>query len=142
VVTEKETNDDWGGTGELALSYTGEFTNVELLAYSRLAPVSGSSGVSQRTAAVFTVGRRLTYDLRVNLSGGYYYNDAERGKTSTRDIDTETFRIRPWLSYQITRDLFFEASYNHTTVKNNVSDSTANRNRVFIRFRFQLPLFD
>jgi hypothetical protein len=142
TVSERRTNDDWGGTADLALTYSGEFTTATLRAYSRLAPVSGSTAVSQRTAAVFTVGHRLSEDLWANLSGGYYLNDAKRGETSTRDIDTQTVYISPWLRYQISKSFSLEASYGYTTVNNRENDTESHRNRVMLLLRFQQPIFD
>ena len=53
-----------------------------------------------------------------------------------------TVSIRPGLSYEIIHNLVLTASYTYTQVKYKISDTEAERNRVFVQLSYGIPLFE
>jgi hypothetical protein len=142
VTQDKEKTDNWGGLGQLAISYTGELTTANLVAFHDLRPASGRSGSVQRTYFRLDVGRRFTYQLRGSLSAEYFLNKSDRGDFSAEDIDEETFQINPRLRYSFTEDLSIEAGYSYLRVVNDVTDEEPDRNLVLVRVFLRLPLIE
>jgi len=96
----------------------------------------------QRTAFVFDVRHRLTYEFSAALSTGYYLNRASAGQFGADSIDEETFRVSPSLRYAFTKDMFLELLYDYVTTQYKNTDTDASRNLVFLRFYVQYPLFE
>jgi hypothetical protein len=140
-VEKTERNRGWGMVGQLALTYKGERDNGNLSVVRDISPASGYSGSTERTSLAFYVSRRFTYELYGTLSGGYYINKSKAGEFSTRRTDENMMRISPGIRYEFDKDKAIEAAYTYNKTKYNVSNSEAQRNTFFVRFRMQHHLF-
>jgi opacity protein-like surface antigen len=140
--TGEKDHEEWGGTGQILLSYKSELTEGSLTFFRDLRKASGRRGTTERTALLGEIRRRFAYELQGRLLAEYFLNEADRGKLAGKDIDEETFRVRTLLRYNFTRDVALEASYSFTRIEDNDDDTDTNRNVVFIRLRLQYPLFD
>ena len=142
VVPDVEETREWGGVYHVTLSYAGEFTNASLGVEQGLYPASGTGEVAVRDSVVFEASRRLTEKLSVNLFAAYFLNQSDEDEPRFRGIDEETFRIRPWLGYGFTKDLTLEATYAFTRLIDRKADTETDQSIVFLRLRYQYPLFD
>jgi hypothetical protein len=131
-----------GVVGRAALSYNGEKTTGSLTFFQDIALSGGQDGVVQRTALVFDVGKRFTYDMWGHLTAGWYLNSSEGTELAFQNIDEETWLISPWIRYNFTRNLSLDASYSFTRVKYKTNATEANRNLVFLRLVYRYPLFE
>jgi hypothetical protein len=142
TVTDKETEKGTGWFGQAALSYQGEKTTANVTFSNRLAPASGTVGVTERTSLILDLTHRWTYELSVGLSAGYYLNKSERGEFSRAGIDEETFRISPRVRWELSKDVALEGSYNYTSVKDKLADTESKRNLFMLSFVVKFPLFE
>jgi len=140
--TSKEKDDEWGGVGQVDLSYGGEVTSARLSAQKGISPAKGLNGTTDRTSFLFNISRRFAEKFSVSLSGEYFLNKADAGELATEDIDESTISIRPGLSYEIIDDLVLELSYTYTKVRDREERSRTRRNLVFVSLRYEYPLFE
>jgi len=138
----EETQDNIGVVGRAALSYHGEQTTGSVSFFRDIATSGGREGTVQRTALVFDVGKRFTYELWGHLSAGYYLNTSDRSQYALQDIDEETWRVNPWAQYNFSHDLSLKASYSYIRVNYKTNDTDANRNVVFLGLVYRYPLLD
>jgi hypothetical protein len=141
-IERTEKNSGWGFVGQFALTYKGERDNGNLSVVHDISPASGYSGTTERTSIAFSVSRRFAYELYGTLSGGYYINKSNAGEFSTQKIDENMMRISPGIRYEFDKDKAIEASYTYNKTRYNVSNTEAQRNIFFIRFRAQHHLFE
>jgi hypothetical protein len=141
-VTVSQTSDVWGGVAKAALKYNGEKTTYSLGFSYDLAPASGLNGAAQRTAFLFDIRQRFTYEFSGALATGYFLNYAGAGQYGTNAIDEATFFLIPSLRYDFNKDLYLDLGYDFTTTKYNLTNTSANRNLVFVRLFVQYPLFE
>ena len=137
-----ETEYDWGPTGRIVLSYTGETTRANITAAKEIRPAGGSNGTSDRTSFLFNIRHRFAEKISAHLSAEYFLNKADAGKLASQAIDEETVSIRPGLSYEIIDNLVLTASYTYTQVNYKTNDTRADRNRVFVQMSYGIPLFE
>jgi opacity protein-like surface antigen len=142
IQTSKEKDDEWGGVGQVDLSYGGEVTRASLSAQKGISPARGLNGTTDRTSFLFNISRRFAEKFSVSLSGEYFLNKADAGELATEDIDTRTISIRPGLSYEIIDDLVLELSYTYTKVRDREEKSRTRRNLVFVSLSYEYPLFE
>jgi hypothetical protein len=142
IVTAKEKDDGLGFVGRAALSYQGETTRASLSFYRDISTSGGRAGTVERTAFVFDVGKRFTYKLWGHLSAGYYLNESKGREFALQEIDEETWRLNPYLRYEYTRNLSFEASYSYAKIKDRAGSTDADRNLVFLRLVYHHPLLN
>jgi hypothetical protein len=142
LVERKETNSGWGTVGQLVLAYKGERDSGNLSLIHDISPASGYSGSTERTSFAFYMRRRFTYELYGTLSGGYYINKSKAGEFSTQKIDENTMRVSPGILYEFDKDKAIEASYTYNKTQYKVSDTEAQRNVFFVRFRMQHHLYE
>jgi len=142
LITTNDTEYDSGFNGEIVVGYTGETTRANISASQRLDPASGYNGTSNRTSFVFNVRRRFAEKFSASLYATYYLNKADAGQLAVNAIDQATLSIRPGLSYEIIDNLVLTASYTYTQVKYKVSDTEAERNRVYVQLSYGIPLFE
>jgi hypothetical protein len=141
-VAVDKTSEVWSGVGKVSLNYTGEKTTASLSAGYDLSPASGLNGAAQRTSFVFDIRHRLTYEFSAALSTGYFLNYAAAGDYGTGSIDEATTFVIPSLRYEFTKDMYLEMLYNYATTDYRNSDTSAQRNLVYLRFYIQYPLFE
>lgn len=133
----------YGVVGYAVISYKGEKSNLDFFLNHDIQPAGSQTGASERTGLGINVSRQFAYELSGIFSGGYYYNYSSPGEYSTEQIDQQTFYINPGIRYDITRDLYIEASYGFSrTEYNTAPDSTANQNLVMVRLYYQIPIFE
>jgi len=137
-----DSNKDWGGVGQLALTYKGLKNSGELRAKHDIMPASGASGTSERTAFQGSVNMRLTYEFSCTLNGGYFINRSRAGQYSVREIDEDSVWISPGLVYNYSKDVSFNLSYTYNKSRYNTSRTDAERNLFLVRYRIQHDLFD
>lgn len=142
IVTGKVKDENTGGVGRAALSYRDESLTASLSAYQDLATSGGYAGLVQRTAFGFDVGKRFTYKLWGHFAAGYYLNTSKGRELSVREIDEETWYINPYLRYEYSRDLRFEASYSFGKINYLLDNTNAERNLVFLRVVYFHPLMN
>ncbi len=142
IVKNEETRDNTGVVGRAALSYQGEQTTGSISFFRDIAQSGGQEGTVQRTAFVFDVGKSFTYELWAHFSAGYYLNTSDKSQYALRNIDEKTWRVNPWIRYNLTQDLSLDASYAFTRVNYKTSDTSANRNLIFLNLVYRYPLFD
>ena len=116
----QETNDT-GWVGDASLVYTGEFTNASFTFSSNIAPAYSSSGAVLRTAAVLNLSRRLLHELSGTFAAGYYWNRADAGQFSYRNVDDQSARLRPGLQWKATKDIVLDAAYQYSWYDNKVA---------------------
>jgi len=134
---------DWGGDGRISLSSTGEHTfgKVELAHY--LGEASGRFGTAERTSLVIYLTRRFTEKFQGNLDGGYYRNHRPyRSQIMVLNLDERTFRCRPWIRYNFTKDIGLVTSYTYTWIEDRENNTERVRNLVFVRLDLQTALFE
>ena len=141
-VTVDKTSEVWSGLVKASINYTGEKATGSLSAGYDLAPASGLNGAAQRTSFVLDLRYRLTYELSTALSTGYFLNYAAAGDYGTGSIDEATAFVIPSLRYEFNKDIYLEMLYNYSTTDYRDSDTSAQRNLVFVRLYIQYPLFE
>lgn len=141
-VTVEKTSEVWSGLVKASLNYTGEKATGSLSAVYDLAPASGLNGAAQRTSFVLDVRYRLTYEFSTALSTGYFLNYAAAGDYGTGSVDEAMIFVIPSVRYEFNKDIYLEALYNYSTTDYNNTDSSAQRNLVYLRFYVQYPLFE
>ena len=141
-VTVDKTSDEWSGVGKASINYKGEKTTFALSLSYDLVPASGTSGATQRTAFLFDIRQRFTYEFSGALSTGYFLNYASAGQYGLNSLDEQTFFVVPSLRYEFMRDLYLDLGYNFTDTQYNNTNTSANRNLVFVRLFAQYPLFE
>jgi len=141
-VNVDKTSEEWGGVGRASINYKGEKTNFALSASYDIAPASGRDGPVERTAFIFDIRHRLTYEFSAALTTGYFLNYAAAGQYGQSAIDEQTFAVRPSLRYEFTQDLYLEVAYDFATTDYKNADTNAQRNLVFVRLYAQYPLFE
>ncbi len=142
VVGAKQRDNDWGGVGQMTVSYRGELTRATLSVQKNISPARGEDGTTDRTSFLFNIGRRFAEKFSTNLSVAYFLNKADTGELATEDIDDRTISISPGLSYEIIDDLALEISYTYTKVRDREDHSRTRRNLVYLGLRYQYPLFE
>ena len=132
-------DEDTGFVGRASFNYQDEYNSAALSFYRDIATSGGRSGATERTSLVVDFGRRFFYELWGHISAGWYLNDSKNKDYSLSEINEETWRVTPYARYNFTRDLSLEASYTYTKVNYKTSDTSAERNLVFLRLVYQLP---
>ena len=139
VLLDDVTKNKNNGTGlvtQAVASYNGELTSYSLNFFHDLRPASGRSGAMNRTSASFNFRRKFNYQLSGGLMMEYYLNKADKGEFSAQGEDERTWRIRPQVRYNFTNNLFAEASYSFTHIKDK-EDHTDRQRNVFL-FRIKI----
>jgi hypothetical protein len=142
LVPVEEKDSGLGVVGRASLSYQGEATRASLSFYRDVSASGGRAGTVERTSFVFDVGKRFTYRLWGHFSAGYYLNESKGQELALQEIDERTWRLNPYLRYEYTRDLSFEASYSYTKVDYRVDNTDAARNLIFLRLVYHHPLLN
>jgi hypothetical protein len=142
VVTEEENDSGWGGIGHAGLEYAGEVTRASLDASHDVAPLSGGSGVVQRSALTFSGGHLLAEKLRLGLFLGAFLNRSDDNEFSNEKIDETAFTVNPSLRWELYRDVTLEAGYVYTYVDDREDNTAASRNLGYLQIAYGLPLLE
>jgi long-subunit fatty acid transport protein len=136
-----DTNQDWGGVGQLALTYKGLKNSGDIRINHDIMPASGQSGTTERTSFLFNLTTRLTYEFRCVLSGGYFINKSQAGQYSVQQIDEDSIWISPNLVYEYSKDVSLSFSYSYNKTYYHITSTDAERNVFQIRYKIQHDLF-
>jgi hypothetical protein len=131
-----------GFTGQLLFSHKGEFTKENLTLSHDVQAASGRNAVTERTALIFDISRRFTYNFRGSFKIGYYFNQADQGNFSTEDIDEKTLSIQAGVHFDIKEDIFLNASYLFTRIRDEAANESAKRNLIYMRLVVLYPFFE
>jgi hypothetical protein len=142
AVTEQESDSGWGGIAHAGLAYAGERTHASVDASYDVAPLSGSTGVVERTALTFDGGHLLTEKLRLGIFTGVFRNKSGENEFSGQKIDEVSFTVTPSLRWEFYRDVTLEVGYNFTYVDYRADDNAASRNLGYIQIAYGLPLLE
>ena len=142
IDTVNESNSGWGGVGRAVLEYRGEKARSNILVSHDMSPASGRLGPTVLTRAIFNLNYTPLEKLRLGLSGGYYRNRSDSGDFSAQDIDEDTYRIWPTISWEFYKNFSLEGGYYFTYLDDNEHDTTTKRHRVFLQLAYGLPLLD
>ena len=142
IVTRTEKTNDLGGIGELKVIYGGERTRFEISAGQDLREDSGQGRVVWRTSGILFFRYFIIEDFSFRLHSSYFYNQAKEGELSREDVKEQTFTVRPGFRFDITRNLFIEATYAHTWKDDIADDVITTRNLVYGELRWQVPIFE
>jgi hypothetical protein len=142
IVTEEENDSGWGGVGHAGLEYAGEKTRAGIDASHDVVPLSGSSGVVQRSALTFSGGHLLTEKLRLGLFAGGFLNKSDENEFSGQKIDEASFTVNPSLRWEFYRDVTLEAGYSFTYVDYRDDDTAASRSLAYVQIAYGLPLLE
>jgi len=135
-------NDDWGWVGTASLQYAGERSNG-IITYSRdIKPTQGLNGAAERNALTLSARHQFTHGLTVFFSAGYSQYKSDRSEFSAETIDQETFRVKPRICYEFSKNISSEAYYSYNMVEYPESNTSAEAHIVAIALRVQHPLFE
>jgi Putative beta-barrel porin 2 len=142
VVTSRKTEGDFGWTVNVSAVYKGETTGGSLTLYHDVAAAPGLGSAVQRSAAVLDVRQRTTWELTPFFSAGYYLNRADAGQFSTQSINQRTVQVRPGVRYDANKDLFVEAAYQYTWLRDSAAHTTASQSVVYLMATLRYPLYE
>jgi len=135
-----ETSVNSGTIGQVALSYNGEKTGMNLALIRDIRALSGDQGVVRRTSVQAGLRYRFTYELEGSVSAEYFLNSANQGELASEDIDERTVRVQPRLIYRFTPDLFLESSYRYTRLEDRETDLDYAQSLAYLRLVWQYPV--
>jgi hypothetical protein len=136
------TNNGWGGVGELEFGYQGKAAATRLTVSHDVGAASGLDGSVERSSAVLDFNYRLTENIRTGISGGYYLNTADSGDLALEDTDKNTGNLRPYVRAGLTDNLFLDASYTYSQIKDNIEDTTRERSLYLLRLVWDYPVVE
>ena len=131
-----------GFTGRLLFYHKEEFSKENFTLSHDVQAASGRNAVTERTALIFDISHRFTYNLRGSFKVGYYFNQADQGNFSTEDIDEKTLSIQTGVHFDIKEDVFLDASYLFTRIRDEVANESAQRNLIYMRLVIFYPFFE
>ena len=135
-------NTGFGGTGQAILEKRGELTRGSIrIAYGVL-PASGRGTTVQRFDVVLNLRRRLAERSAIGIATGFYNNKADRNEFSFRDLDENTFFIRPTIRWEFFDKFTLDAGYIFNYVDDRVDNDDTRRNLVYLQVAYGLPLFE
>ncbi|HTR44742.1 MAG TPA: hypothetical protein VMH06_03450, partial [Thermodesulfovibrionales bacterium] len=142
LVPGQESNAGWGWVGKASLDYSGESMNGSL-GYTRdLRPASGYNGAAESNALTLSAQYRLTYELSVLLTSGYYTLKSDPSQFSSQIINQKTFIVSPAVRYEFSRDVALESSYEYIKIDYPASNTSASRQVIAVRLSVQHPFFE
>ncbi|MFH1984407.1 MAG: hypothetical protein ABIL58_21400 [Pseudomonadota bacterium] len=132
----------WGGVFNAGVKYAGEKNRFEVNGAHDIGAPSASIGVTTRTTLSALVSRQFSHEWQASLLTRYFINRADNKNLLSPDTDQETLTIQPRARYGLTDDIFLEAVYSYSVIKNNITHTSAGRNYVFAGITWQWPLID
>jgi hypothetical protein len=138
----RQTNNDWGGVGELEFGYQGNHGAAGLTMSHDVGAASGLDGSLERSSAVLDFYYRFAEKVRAGISAGYFHNIADSGDLALEDTDENTSNMRPYIRAGLTNNLFLDASYSYSQVEDNLDDTTRERSLYLIRLIWEYPVVE
>jgi hypothetical protein len=120
--------EDWGGLGNIALSWTTEKSNARVGYVHEVTP-SGLGEVIEKYRPYI----RASYRFSEKLTGELYseYFDSKSLGDLTR-IDENFFRVRPSLTVRITEKISARLVYEYARSRDKLADTRADRNLIYL----------
>jgi hypothetical protein len=138
----RQTNNGWGGVGELEFGYQGKYATTSFTVSHDVGAASGLDGSLERSSAVLDLGYRFAEEARAGISAGYYRNIADSGDLALDDADENTSNLRPYFRAGLTDNLFLDASYSYSQVEDNIDDVTRERSLYLLRLVWDYPVVE
>lgn len=138
IIRESKTS-QWSGVGNAGIVYDGEFTSGNIDFSHDVREAGGRGGTAMRTSLTCGLRRRFTEKFSGTFSAGYFLNKTDSGTVALEDINERTWRIRPGIQYDFTKDISFEAAYKYTEVNDRERNNVSTQNMVFARIFWQYP---
>jgi len=142
VVTNEQTEDTWGWVGKASLNYKGEKESGELSYVRDIRPSSGDSNAAVRNALTLNTRYRINYEISVALNTGYFTNKSDQNNFMANIVDTRSYYISPRIRYDVSKDIYAEASYNYNNYHDNAVDTEAQRHLFTLRLFIQHPFLE
>jgi hypothetical protein len=139
----EESKKGWGMAGLAAMRYRlteKTFSSLRFLHDIQPASVQGSTVV--RTELVFFGNHKFTDKLAGFFSAGAYRNKADQDEFSFREVDINTFFIRPRIRWEFYENFTLEAAYSYIYHDDRAGDFDWDQNRVWVQIAYGLPLFE
>ncbi|OGU12257.1 MAG: hypothetical protein A2075_11440 [Geobacteraceae bacterium GWC2_58_44] len=140
----RESHDESGGVGSLALAYSGEKLSGSLALSHDLNSASGRGGATKVTGANLTVAERFTRDLSGSLAAAYVWNRSDPNEFALQPIDERSRNLTGSLRYQIAdapSELSLEARYSYNNTQNRLLGTEMVQNIFMLRLNWQYPMF-
>ena len=137
-----ENNTDTGGVGRAILEKRGEITRGSIEVSHEIRPSSSSGTTVERSGGVFRLRRLFSERSVIAIAAGFYKNKADRGDFSFREIDENTFFVRPNIRWEFFENFTLEAGYDFVYEDDRIVDSETRRSRVYLEVAYGIPLFE
>jgi hypothetical protein len=137
-----ETIDDTGWVASLQLAYKGEVDSTSFGFTHNVQNASGRSSTTELTAVTAEVRHQFSSELSGLLRAGYYLNTSNAVQFSVQATDETTYRIRPALRYEFSRDMSLDVDYEFGIILYNQAGSEARRNKVSMGLSMKHSLFE
>jgi len=138
----EDNNTDFGGSGKAILEIRGEITRGSIRISHDIRPASGLGTTVERSDVVFNLRRRLSERSAIALVTGFYKNKADSGDYSSREIDENTYFVRPNIRWEFFENFTLEAGYNFIYLDDRVENEDTRRNLIYLNLAYGLPLFE
>ena len=131
IVKKTESDRNWGGLGYLAL--TRAFTDGSVsVSINRDITSSGLGETIERDRATLDIDYRFTQFITGRFNGSLSRSKSE---SEYKDTDQELCHLRPSLHWQIAERVLAELAYQYSKIEYKKTDTHADRNIIFLRFR-------
>jgi hypothetical protein len=138
----EDNNTEFGGTGQAILEIQGELTRGSMRIGHSIRPASGSGTTVERSDVVFNLSRRLAERSVIAIATGFYKNKADRGDYSLREIDEDTYFVRPNIRFEFYEKFTLEAGYSFIYEDDHDDNVDRRRNLVYLSVAYGIPLFE
>ena len=142
IVKVQKENSGWGWVAKASLKYKGEYGNGDFSYTRDLTPAYGLNGAAERNALTLSTLYRLSHELSILFSTGYYTLRSDASEFSPQVIDQRTYRVSPGVRYEFSKDIALDASYEYTMVDYPSINTDARRHLFFIRLYMQHPFLE
>jgi len=127
--TESDKNVGWITYLALTRAFTHGSGSVSI---NRDINSSGLGETIERDSATLNIDYRFTQFITGRFNGSL---SRSRSESEYNDIDQELYHLRPSLSWQIAERVLAELSYQYSKIEYKKTDTHADRNIIFLRFR-------
>jgi len=135
-------NTGFGGTGRAILEKRGELTRGSIRIGYGIQPASGRGTTVNRFDVVLNLRRRLAERSAFAIATGFFNNKADGDEFSFRELDENTFFIRPTIRWEFFEKFTLDAGYIFNFLDDRVENDDRKRNVVYLQVAYGLPLFE
>jgi hypothetical protein len=91
---------------------------------------------------VLNLRRRLAERSAIAIATGFFNNKADGDEFSLREIDENTFFIRPTIRWEFLDKFTLDAGYIFNYVDDRVANDDTKQNVVYLQVAYGIPLFE